>query len=195
MNNEINIRQLLYYKKIIPHTQSQRSITLMSHQFSQGRLSVHSQEDLRLSTNVTNSSILPQINLRYSSVHSQESIKSHHTAPTPFTQIQCFINKSQKTISELRLQTQQIKQEISIILEQHEQQIQELQSQLISGIQIKYKQLKDDNINTIMESYRLKKEVVRLIKSKSQLLEDVDVLNKRITELESILQSFKLDLK
>ncbi|CAD8065299.1 unnamed protein product [Paramecium primaurelia] len=88
MNNEINIRQLLYYKKIIPHTQSQRSITLMSHQFSQGRLSVHSQEDLRLSTNVTNSSILPQINLRYSSVHSQESIKSHYNAPTPFTQIQ-----------------------------------------------------------------------------------------------------------
>ncbi|CAD8065297.1 unnamed protein product [Paramecium primaurelia] len=80
-------------------------------------------------------------------------------------------------------------------MEQHEQQIQELQSQLIEGIQIKYKQLKDDNINTIMESYRLKKEVVRLIKSKSQMLEEVNILKERITELESILQSFKLDQK
>lgn len=38
-----------------------------------------------------------------------------------------------------------------------------------------------------MESYRLKKEVLRLIKSKSQMLEEVDILNERITELESIL--------
>ncbi|CAD8074831.1 unnamed protein product [Paramecium primaurelia] len=76
MNNEINIRQLLYYKNYslktsllqITNPTSQQSISLMTHYLTKDQHTVHSQQDLRLYTNFTKSTILHHINLHYCSV-------------------------------------------------------------------------------------------------------------------------------